>query len=134
MTLELMGKFPCLFSGPSPDSDREVVGGRGKVIAAGRPCDRPHRSCVAGQRREAKPVFGWIVDVKLDRIVVGRRRKNLSSELKSISSPTFWESENNLLCRMPRDTFDVLAMFHHDAHAFEIRIWLDWGEGNQSTA
>ena len=38
------------------------------------------------------------------------------------------KSENNLFCRMPRDTFDVLAMFHHDAHAFEIRIWLDWGD------
>lgn len=70
MTLQLMGEFPCVFGSPSPDSDREVVGGRGKVIAAGRPYNRPHCACVAGQRREAKPVIGWIVDVKLDRIVV----------------------------------------------------------------
>ena len=33
---------------------------------------------------------------------------------------------------MPRDTFNVLAMFHHDAHAFEIRIWLDWGGSETS--
>lgn len=38
---------------------------------------------------------------------------------------TFCASGNHLICRMPRDAFDVLAMFHHDAHAFEIGIWLN---------
>ena len=45
---------------------------------------------------------------------------------------TFCEDENNLLSRMPRDTFDVLTMLHHDGHAFKVCIWLDCNkEANQ---
>jgi hypothetical protein len=32
----------------------------------------------------------------------------------------------DLLCRMPGNAFDILCMFHEDAHALKVSVWLGY--------
>ena len=62
--------LPLVLRYALPYPDRLVVRARCKESSVWGESECPDGRCVSRQRGEAKPVFGWIVDVEFYRIVV----------------------------------------------------------------
>lgn len=72
MALNHTHALPLVLRHALPEADRLVVRARREETAVRREREGPDCRCVPHQREEAEPVFGGVVDVELDRVVVRR--------------------------------------------------------------